>query len=288
MKIINLEQGTPGWLEYRKSHIMATDIAKIMGKSAWGNAPDVFDEKTEGKRKEETEAMRRGKELEIRAREMLINMRSVDLKPFVVESSDAPWMAASMDAINENGTIAYEIKCRGEKNMIKAMKGEYDSDYWWQCQWQMAVCGLFTMTLMFYHNNEIYHEITIPRDEKAIEEARRVGEDFFFLHLTPEKKPHKLFPTPFNYDGGANNIASRWKDLSLEIKELEEQKKALEEQIKELADNKPLYFPEANVCYSTYERKGVVDNERIYREFGIDKEKYRKETVKCGRLTIEE
>ena len=66
--LINLEQGTPAWLEWRSQGLGASDAPTIMGENPWKRAAELLDEKC-GKLKSNSNAkMARGSALEPEAR----------------------------------------------------------------------------------------------------------------------------------------------------------------------------------------------------------------------------
>lgn len=112
MPVIQLEQGSKSWLEYRSRHIMATDTPVILGNNPWvtklqrwkekmGLEPPVF----------LNDAMKRGQDLEPIAREKTEGILGVKFTPIVYESDTNNWMAASLDGISECGRYIIEIKC---------------------------------------------------------------------------------------------------------------------------------------------------------------------------------
>ena len=178
-KEIDLEQGSPDWLNWRHEHITATSTAKLMGASRWGDAFSVYEAM---KGKEVTfvnDAMKRGIELEPVAREHLEKEHGIALEPIVVESTTHPFMGASLDAISKDRTQMFEIKCVGEKTMGKALQGTVDPQYIWQCQKQMFCMGLDRMTLFFYHSKYAYVEIEMELRPNWIKEMIERESDFY-------------------------------------------------------------------------------------------------------------
>ena len=66
--IIDLEQGTPAWLEWRSQGIGASDAPTIMGENPWKRAADLLDEKCGKLKSNSNAAMVRGSALEPEAR----------------------------------------------------------------------------------------------------------------------------------------------------------------------------------------------------------------------------
>ena len=62
-------QGSPEWLEFRSSHITATDAAAIAGLNPYKDAHDVYREKIGEHKPYVNKAMKRGSSLEEPARQ---------------------------------------------------------------------------------------------------------------------------------------------------------------------------------------------------------------------------
>ena len=152
----------------RRLHITASDTEKILGRSPWGTPYSCYMEKIEGHETPINPAMQRGIDLEPAAREFLIKEYGANLEPKCFESVDYPCMGASMDAVSDDNTFGYEIKCGGDKSMNKAFNGEIDEIYEWQCQKQMLVMHWAHIRIFFYHNDEVNILHTITRDEEMI------------------------------------------------------------------------------------------------------------------------
>jgi len=259
-KEIHIEQGTEEWLLYRRSHIMATDSAKIMNKNPWSSAYNCYIEKIEGKKNFITEAMQRGMDLEPKARDCLIENFEVILKPKVFESVKHPFMGASLDAISDDNKILYEIKCVGEKTMQKALNGHVDPMYTIQCNKQMLIMGLKSMFLFYYYNNFLNHLIKIDIDETIIKAIIKSDTKFWNEHISPQVPPEKYGE---NYERieneKANNLAQQWLEWHLKEKEAKNAKENILKQLEKYTDHKNCIFPEVGLKYQVIERKGAVD-----------------------------
>ncbi len=143
MKIIeNLEQGSQKWLDYRKSKVMATDVPVVLGSNPWKPKIELWEEKL-GLRPpvQLNDAMKRGQELEPQARELAIKLLGMQFDPCVCESSEYPWLAASLDGIRGCGNYILEIKCPKEFTHLDASNGNIPLYYMDQIQTQLLVTG---------------------------------------------------------------------------------------------------------------------------------------------------
>ena len=110
--IIEFEQGTQEWLDWRKEGIGASDAPIIMDENPWKSVTDLVKDK----RGAETKiflnaAMRRGIALEPSARAAYIEETGVRVKPACLQSTEYDWMRASVDGIGADGIPVVEIKC---------------------------------------------------------------------------------------------------------------------------------------------------------------------------------
>lgn len=142
MKIIDVEQGSPEWLAWRRTVITATDASVIMGNNPWDTPYTLWQRKLGYlEEKKSNEAMERGKRLEPEARAQFVERYGIDMIPAVVESSEFDFLGASLDGISELGGVILEIKCGGFKLHGMASQGEIPQYYIDQMQHQLLVTG---------------------------------------------------------------------------------------------------------------------------------------------------
>ncbi|WP_348518079.1 YqaJ viral recombinase family protein [Campylobacter sp. CCS1377] len=132
-KIINLEQGSDEWLEFRKDKISASIVPFLLkAKGAYNpflEANDFTKEK-----------MKNGLELENSIRAIAEFKYFTDIKPMVIQSIDEPLFMASLDGIDESGVI-YEFKySNSEYNQILEFQKPSEK-YYFQVQFQLFVSG---------------------------------------------------------------------------------------------------------------------------------------------------
>lgn len=142
MKIIELEQGSPEWLSWRRTVITATDASIIMGNNPWDTPYSCWQRKLGLiPEKESNEAMERGKRLEPEARAKFIEDYEIHMTAAVVESTEMDFLGASLDGISPLGGSLLEIKCGGSKLHSMAERGEIPVYYQDQMQHQLLVTG---------------------------------------------------------------------------------------------------------------------------------------------------
>jgi putative phage-type endonuclease len=133
---LHVLQGSPEWLEARRTHVTATDIPAILGISPWRCEQDVADEKTSGNGAESTLVMRVGNALEdlIAAAYAEQTGRKVRRVRGLWESARYPWAAASPDATAAGRLV--ELKWSGSRSRFA---GGLPDDVEAQVRWQLLV-----------------------------------------------------------------------------------------------------------------------------------------------------
>lgn len=179
MKFIPVKQGSPEWLEWRRSKITATDAAIILGSSPYSNIHQLRAEKLDLiDRPPMNFAMQRGKDLEDEARQEFEEMTGYVMIPRVVEHTTHSWMGASCDGIDVFGQHLLEIKNNGKKNHKLATQGIIPSHHYPQIQHQLEVTGL-NMCYYFSFNGKEGVIVRVFRDAHFIEKMIEKEMDFY-------------------------------------------------------------------------------------------------------------
>ena len=143
--IVELEQGTPEWIEWRHRGIGASDAPIIMGENPWKSSEELLHEKHGPARdSNKNEAMTRGALLEPQARRFYIARTGNEVKPACLQSRQHPWLRASVDGISSSGNAIVEIKC-GESVYKHTSQHRCAPDYYYgQLQHILAVSGFLS------------------------------------------------------------------------------------------------------------------------------------------------
>jgi len=151
MRIINLKQGSQEWLDFRKTHITATDVAVINGTNKFKSVHKLLGQKLGVVAPEaDNERMAEGRRLEEEARILYNFEYKTSFEPLTAESEEYPWIMASLDGYYNGCTL--EIKC-GEKSYLEAQNGVIAKYYYDQLQAQMFVAGTETAIFACYRPN---------------------------------------------------------------------------------------------------------------------------------------
>jgi putative phage-type endonuclease len=192
MRKILLEQGTPEWLEWRKSGLGSSDIAAIMGKSPFSTAMKIYYEKSgfsEGAKT--THPMSRGSLYEGEARRAFTKKMKREFVPICCCHSDADYFLASLDGYDEKENHIVEIKVPGRKTLDQAAAGELPEYYHIQMQWQMGVCGASLGYFVCYMPETLeMYVVNIPPDINFIRVLQEEAELFWnnFKRGVPPRK----------------------------------------------------------------------------------------------------
>ncbi len=142
--IVDYEQGSQEWLNWRKTVMTASNVASVINRG-FDNPLKLF-LKYKGKVSETSEnaAMTRGKNYEPHVRRFLEEKYGLSLiSPCVVNISE-PWIGASLDGLDLNGDYFAEIKVPGKKVHEAVREGslrEQVEKYYIQVQWQFMALG---------------------------------------------------------------------------------------------------------------------------------------------------
>ena len=178
--IVQIEQGTYEWIEWRHKGIGASDAPTIMGENPWKNVSEVLRNKRGApKAGEETEAMARGTMLEPEARKKYILKRGINVQPACLQSNQYEWLKASVDGLSADGSAIVEIKCGGSTYRNVASSRQVPSHYFGQLQHILAVTGLASIDFWCYQPGYPELLITVPRDDNYIARLLKAEESFW-------------------------------------------------------------------------------------------------------------
>ncbi len=168
MKLVYIQQNTREWLQFRRSHICASDAPAIMNESPFKDCMKLYDEKIHAYEQPVSYYMQRGKDLEKIALEMFEQETGLVMFPMVGVHEGIDWMAASFDGVSVDRKTILEIKCPGKKDHQTALKGKIPKKYTAQIQHQIYVSGTdFAFYYSFDGEKGIILEV--KRDQEYIE-----------------------------------------------------------------------------------------------------------------------
>lgn len=184
MRVVDLDQRTDEWKQWRKLGVTATDSPVLFGLVP-EQTPLSFGQKTGLKEPTDLSdipAVRWGLEHEDYARSLWELKHGDIASPLCVESDANPIFRASLDGYTTNGEVL-EIKCPYPDGItimdVKIRRENSDAykRYFIQVQHQLMVSGSLLAHLVLDEDELI--EFEISRDENVINEIKQKGEEFF-------------------------------------------------------------------------------------------------------------
>lgn len=280
-KLIELEQGSPEWLEFRTHGIGGSDAPIIMGASPWCDAHTLWLRKRgEAPEQFENDAMRRGKLLEAEARERYETLSGLIFQPQVFQHDTFHWMIASLDGITADGKEVLEIKCPSEANHHEWIVPE---KYLWQLIHQAEVTQCERVHYVSYRPgakvplwNITYTGSFLRERAPQLIEA----EAKFWQQVQTGTPPETAERT----DEEWCNAALDYRDAMAALKDAEEAVEREKQRLLKLAGGKSAFGKGVKITF--FEKKGSVEYKKIPELSEVDLEAYRKPATTDTRITL--
>lgn len=299
---VELEQGSPKWLEERKRHIGASDVAVILGISPWRTPYELYMDKITPMDYEKVPhtdkkfIFEKGHRLEAYARKLYETKCGFEIPPAVVKHADVPWCMVSLDGLNTNEKRLVEIKYMGRKNW-RALKekDEFPDYYYSQCQMQMFATGIQEMHLVAVTDEIAKYEkkknpyfsglagTVVTFDKEYAKSMVSKCYDFWAGVLNREPPPLTDKDTVVVKDDDLIARLKHFRGLKQQIKALNEELKPLEEAIKASMTAPIMTHDEITVSYVP--KKGSVDYSKIPHLEDVDLEPYRRKGTMVFRVS---
>lgn len=275
MKIINVQQGTPEWLSWRKTVITATDCPAILGSSPWATAYQCWQRKLGLLGEQEVNmSMERGRILEPIAREEFVAQWGIDMNPTVVESSEFDFLGASLDGLSTCNKYILEIKCGGYKLHAAAKDGIIPEYYKHQIQHQLLVTGA-QKAFYYQFNGEEGVCLEVLPELKFKEKFLPIARDFWrCVAFFEEPELQELDYKDMSNDALWEVYADGYLKTVQQIKALEEHKEEYRKELLGLCGDQPSVGKGIKVIKTMV--RGRVDYDKIPELKEIDIDKYRK------------
>ena len=239
------------WLQERRKSIGGSDAAAIIGLNRYTTPYVVWADKTGLlPEKEDTEAMRQGRDLEeyVAKRFTKSTGKSVRRNNSIIRNPKYPFAHANIDRQIVGERAGLECKTTSIMNMKRFKNGDYPEEYYCQCVHYMAVTGYDKWYLAVLILNQGFMVFEIERDEDeigALMEAEKAFWEAYVLKNVPppmDGKPatteavNHVFRTE---SGGEADISHLYPDienlqaLKSQIKALNEQAEKIEQEIRQ-------------------------------------------------------
>lgn len=303
MKIINLQQDTQEWLDWRKGILGSTDIGAIIGMNAYKTALDVFEEKIgiSFKTNETNDLMQLGKDAEPFIRDDFNKKFGTNYKPICVQDETHDFLGGSLDGYDAETNSVLEIKYSKYSKMSDCIKQqshlvikEIYPQYYCQIQYFLYLTRAEKGYLATYDLDGQLIHMTLERDEELIKAMVRAGVDFWNNHILTQIAPVDIKNGYVLVDDSeAIEIAQQ-----LEVVEKRRKERAKEErEDKKISDdlkNKLInYSDDGNFkCGNLYLKRvqrNKLDTEKLYNDYNINDDilkKYTSQEIGYWKLTV--
>lgn len=271
MAQVNLKQGSPEWVEFRKSKIGASDAPIIYGVSPWSSPAQLYKEKKGLSIPFVNKAMQKGIAQESEARVAYMNISGIAVKPIVFVSDEIDYMMASLDGYNPERNKGVEIKNPSNIKVHKmAQEGIIPIYYQVQmCHQLMTMPSLESIDYFSYFKGEEPALLTYNLDKELAELLKEHEKEFWSClqdNIAPSVEEDEVSEDDstdlihgYQLIYEANRAAKRaeeWKALA--------------------KDRYPSSFKAKGIRISTSMRSGGVDKERLEQFTGIKLDDYQK------------
>jgi len=226
MKVIDLQQRTSKWHQWRNSGVSASEAIVVLGLCPHKTPYRLYTEKKGLTLPDNLDAnpfVQRGIRLEIAARRSFEKRHDTLLLPVCAESEEFPFLRASFDGLDDDG-IPTELKVPMEVNFREAQQLGVDSKvykrYYYQVQQQILVADTDRGYLSFYlDGKEPPLDFLIERDEQVIDGLVFKAREFFEClekNQPPPTNPNRDIYIPDAHD------SDNWQTLAADYRRLEE------------------------------------------------------------------
>ena len=290
MKIIEVEQRGEPWLAWRRTKVMASEMAAILGLSKWDSPYSIWLDKIGmGKPKEINDDMTRGIENEPKAIKLLEKRlgNGIEFKPLCVESPEYPFLGASLDGYYSDDNVKWivEVKSPREAGYRASVQGMIPDNYMIQIQCQLLCTGADLCFYVTYFEGKI-NVIEVRPDPTAFEMIIEGSKKFWYDNVLAFESPNMTSKDYIERDD------EEFQRLVLIYKMAQEKKKfavdledRLRKQLIGLSREQNIRGFGLSVQHTV--RRGNIDYSRIEALKGLNLDEYRKEPIKMTTIRIE-
>lgn len=278
---MDLEQGSDEWLEFRRTHLGASDTPIILGISPYYTPRQLWAQKQGFESVKTNFAMDQGHKHEEIARELFNKQYSMDVKPAVVKHVKRLYMSASLDGLSDDGLTAIEIKDVGEAAFFDDNIPEHHSA---QMQKIMYVLDLPTMFYVKHFNGKIRVQRYF-RNNVTIEKILTAEETFWHYFTSFDEPPITERDYVKKTDSEWNEDAKEWVQAYYLLKQAEAHEARFRKRLIEKAGDHSCIGGGVKLTKCT--RKGTVQYDKIESLKSVDLTPYIKPSTEFWRVTCE-
>ena len=168
--VVELQQGTTEWLEWRHRGIGASEAPTVMGENRFESVSTLLQKKRDPVVLDSSPnaAMRLGTELEPKARKLYIENTGKYVRPVCVQSCRYDWLRASLDGLSANHDTVVEIKCGASVYRSVSQYRLVPDYYYGQVQHILAITGLNSLDFWCYWPGNPTLLLTVERNDTYI------------------------------------------------------------------------------------------------------------------------
>lgn len=271
-KIIDLEQGSVEWLNFRKGKITASIVASCIGEKGAFLSKEKAKELIQGVYEPYvSEAMKKGREYEELIRAKMEFIIGKDITPIVIQSLENELFMASLDGIDNEKTI-YEFKySTNNKEYEQVLKFKKPSSkYYDQIQFQLFVGGFEKCVFAVLNENDDLTYCMVKSDKEYQDFMLRKIDEFIKDYLVNQKNDYKELE-----DTKAKNLAIEITRLENTIKPIKEKLESLKKELIALANGEKArclditIYPQSRtiIDYKGFlEQQGITVPKEFYKE----------------------
>ncbi|EIA90634.1 lambda-exonuclease family protein [Campylobacter coli] len=271
-KIIDLEQGSAEWLNFRKGKITASIVASCIGEKGAFLSKEKAKELIQGVYEPYvSEAMKKGREYEELIRAKMEFIIGKDITPIVIQSLENELFMASLDGIDNEKTI-YEFKySTNNKEYEQVLKFKKPSSkYYAQIQFQLFVGGFEKCVFAVLNENDDLTYCMVKSDKEYQDFMLRKIDEFIKDYLVNQKNDYKELE-----DTKAKNLTIEIIRLENTIKPIKEKLESLKKELIALANGEKArclditIYPQSRtiIDYKGFlEQKNITVPKEFYKE----------------------
>ncbi|EAK8792535.1 hypothetical protein E7Q53_03565 [Campylobacter coli] len=279
-KIIDLEQGSAEWLNFRKGKITASIVASCIGEKGAFLSKEKAKELIQGVYEPYvSEAMKKGREYEELIRAKMEFIIGKDITPIVIQSLENELFMASLDGIDNEKTI-YEFKySTNNEEYEQVLKFKKPSPkYYAQVQFQLFVGGFEKCVFAVLNENDDLTYCMVKSDKEYQDFMLRKIDEFIKDYLVNQKNDYKELE-----DTKAKNLTIEIIRLENTIKPIKEKLESLKKELIALANGEKArclditIYPQSRTII---DYKGFLEQKNIT----VPKEFYKESTSMCLKI----
>lgn len=184
IKISTVGMSREDWLKERRKSLGGSDVAAVLGMNEYCSRYTLYcDKKGKLPEKEDSEAMRIGRDLEeyVAKRFTEKTGKKVRRENAIIRNPEMPYLHANVDRVLIGEDAVLECKTVSALNLKHYKNGEYPDRFYAQCCEYMLVCGFKKAYLAVLVLGKGFYVFEIERDEAELSALNDACKEFWKL-----------------------------------------------------------------------------------------------------------